>query len=172
MFRILWNSARVSEFYQKGPRPQFFYREVDMNKLAGILCILLLIGALAIGGQIACKGKGSVSSGYDWVTIDKNYNPQNTIEEFLRDDAAAKGYLPVYIKNYGKNKKILRQFKGQRFAQPNNDTVLKMMFNGMEDWMIVDLKYKNEKEQEVKRTLLYINVRGKWMLGDSGSLLE
>jgi len=42
----------------------------------------------------------------------------------------------------------------------------------MEDWMIIDLKYKNEKEQEVKRTLLYINVRGKWMLGDSGTLLE
>jgi hypothetical protein len=143
-----------------------------MNKLTRILCIFLLYGAFAIGGQIACKGKGSVSSGYNWVTVDKNYNPQNTIEEFLRDDAAAKGYLPVYIKNYGKNKKILRQFKGQRFAQPNNETVLKMVFNGMEDWMIVDLKYKNEKEQEIKRTLLYINVRGKWMLGDAGTLLE
>jgi hypothetical protein len=148
-----------------------------MKKFIKILNILLIIGAIAIGGltiggQIACKGKGSVSSGYDWVTIDKSYNPQNTIEEFLRDDAAAKGYFPVYIKNYGKNKKILRQFKGKRFAQTNNETVLEMQFKGMEDWMIIDLKYKNEKEQEVKRTLLYINVRGKWMLGDSGTLLE
>jgi len=148
-----------------------------MKKFIKILNILLIIGSVAIGalaiiGLTACKGKGSVSSGYDWVTIDKNYNPQNTIEEFLRDDAAAKGYLPVYIKNYGKNKKILRQFKGKRFAQTNNETVLEMQFKGMEDWMIIDLKYKNEKEQEVKRTLLYINVRGKWMLGDSGTLLE
>jgi hypothetical protein len=143
-----------------------------MKKLARILCISLLLSALAIGGPFACKGKGSVSSGYDWITIDKSYNPQNTIEEFLRDDAAAKGYLPVYIKNYGKNKKILRQFKGQRFARTNNEAVLEMQFKGMENWMIIDLKYKNEKEQEVKRTLLYINVRGKWMLGDSGTLLE
>jgi hypothetical protein len=144
-----------------------------MKKFCKIFCLFLLFSALAIIGSLtACKGKGSVSSGYDWVTIDKNYNPQNTIEEFLRDDAVAKGYLPVYIKNYGKNKKILRQFKGQRFAQTNNETVLEMQFKGMEDWMIIDLKYKNEKGQEVKRTLLYINVRGKWMLGDSGTLLE
>jgi hypothetical protein len=42
----------------------------------------------------------------------------------------------------------------------------------MDDWMLVGLKYENEKGFEVLRTILYIEVNGAWKVGDSGRLAE
>jgi hypothetical protein len=38
--------------------------------------------------------------------------------------------------------------------------------------MLIDIKYMNEKDQEILRTVLYVEVEGNWRVGDSGSLLE
>jgi Ser-tRNA(Ala) deacylase AlaX len=40
------------------------------------------------------------------------------------------------------------------------------------DWILVDVKYKNEKHQEIARTILYVSGKGQWRVGDSGTLLK
>jgi hypothetical protein len=135
-----------------------------------IFFAFVIIDALLLGGLTGCK-KGSRSEDYPWVTIDENYQPQNYIEEFIKNDSEQKGIFPVYIKNYDKDKSILRQFRGSNFARPN-ESALKMSFEGLEDWMLVDIKYKNEKEQEILRTVLYVKIEENWRVGDSGSLLK
>ena len=47
-----------------------------------------------------------------------------------------------------------------------------MAYPGLEDWMLIDIKYKNEKGQEVLRTVLYVQVEGTWRVGDSGNFLK
>jgi hypothetical protein len=47
-----------------------------------------------------------------------------------------------------------------------------MFFKGLDDWMIVDIKYKTETEHEVQRTMLYIFENKQWKVGDTGSLLK
>jgi len=155
----------------------------------------LAVSALAIGGTFACKGKGGDVSQYQWVTIDEKYAPKNAVEEFIKNDAEVRDSFPIQIKSYGNDPKILKRFKGSRFAQANKN-VLGMFFKGMEDWMIVDLKWKvksarkleqpveqqeeqkieqkeePKKELEAKRTMLYIFAGGKWTVADSGTLLE
>lgn len=141
-----------------------------MHKILNILLAFMIINILFIGGLIGCK-KGARSEEYQWVTIDENYVPQNFIEEFIKSDSEQKGIFPIYIKNYDKDKSILRRFRGSNFAQPN-EAALNMAFQGLEDWMLVDLKYNNEKGQEVLRTVLYVKVEGDWRVADSGSLLK
>jgi hypothetical protein len=147
-----------------------------MNKTFRTILIFLVIGIVVIGGYFVFKSlltgnQKSKSSGYEWVTIDQNYAPKDYVEEFIKNDSETKGLFPVYIRNYGKNTSILKKFKGQNLVSPN-EGVLKMMFQGMEDWMLVDLKYKNEKGREVRRTILYVQVEGNWKVGDSGRLME
>ena len=145
-----------------------------MSKTVKIVLIFLAVDILIIAGYFIYKTAFAGSGGtgiedYDWVTIDENYSPRDYVEGFIMQDSAAKGYFPVYIKNYGKNKKILRRFQGNKLANPN-EAVLKMMHDGMEDWKIIDLKYKNESDREIKRTILYVMIRGTWQVGDNGSL--
>jgi len=47
-----------------------------------------------------------------------------------------------------------------------------MMFNGLEDWKLVEILYKTEKEQEIQRTVLYVYINGAWSVGDSGELTK
>jgi hypothetical protein len=154
-----------------------------MKKSRKIFCIILFFGALAlITGLPACKGKGGASD-YQWVTVDQNYAPKDAVEEFIKNDAETRDNFPLQIRNYGNDPKILRKFKGSRFAQANKN-VLGMFFKGMEDWMIVDIKWKvkderkkegeeqPKKELEAKRTMLYVYAEGKWTVADSGTLLE
>jgi predicted nucleotidyltransferase len=47
-----------------------------------------------------------------------------------------------------------------------------MAFPDLEDWMLIDIKYKNEKDQEILRTVLYVLIEGNWRVGDSGTLLK
>lgn len=145
-----------------------------MSKIAKIILIFIVVDIMIIGGYFIYKAFSAGSAGsdvedYDWVLIDESYSPRDYVETFIKQDSAAQGYFPVYIKNYGKNKKILRRFRGNKLANPN-EAVLKMMHDGLEDWEIIDLKYKNEDDREIKRTILYVMVRGEWKVGDNGEL--
>ncbi len=111
------------------------------------------------------------SSAYEWVTIDEFYVPEDYIEEFIKNDSAENGRLPVQIKNYGNNTTVLRKFKGKNFAGPTEAQV-KMMYNGLGEWKLIDLKYKNKEEKDIQRTILYVYVNGDWMVGDSGVLTK
>ncbi len=157
-----------------------------MKKSSKIFSVLLIFSALAVLGCLtACKGKGGATE-YEWVTIDENYAPKNPVEEFIKNDAAVRDSFPIQIKNYGNDPKILKRFKGTRFAQPTKN-ILGMFFKDLEDWMIVDLKWtvkserKGEPEEqkeeprkvlEAKRTMLYVYAEGKWTVADNGTLLE
>ena len=129
--------------------------------------------AFAVLSMLAVQGCGPKSSpeDFEWTTIDEYYTPANYIEEFIKKDAEEKGILPVYIRSYGRDTAILKRFRGTNFAGPN-EAALNMAFRGLDEWMLIDLKYKNEKDQEVLRTVLYVQIGGNWRVGDSGSLMK
>jgi hypothetical protein len=47
-----------------------------------------------------------------------------------------------------------------------------MAFRGLDDWTVVDVKYKNEKQPEIARMILYVSVKNQWHIGDSGMLVK
>jgi hypothetical protein len=147
-----------------------------MNKVAKIILIFLAIDAVAVIAYFGIKalaghGGKSLEDEYPWVTVDENYSPKNSIEEFIKSDAAEKGLLPIYLRNYGQNTAVLKKFRGTNFAGAN-EAVLRMAYRGMEDWMIVDLKYRNERQQDIQRTVLYVEIGGQWRVADSGRLMK
>ena len=145
-----------------------------MNKTVKIIVIFLLVDALAVGGYFLYKairgGKGEKAD-LAWVTIDENFRPSDAVEEFIQNDARNRKALPVYLRSYGHDARVLKRFRGRQFAQPT-ENVLSLFFKGMDDWMIVDIKYKTENEREVIRTMLYIFVDKQWRVGDSGTLMN
>ncbi len=141
-----------------------------MKFRSGIFIIIFLFAAAFIAGSSGCR-KGAQADDYQWTTIDENYTPQNYVEEFIKNDSEQKGIFPVSIRNYGKDTSILRRFRGTNFAKPS-EAALNMAFPDLEDWMLIDIKYKNEKDQEVLRTVLYVQLEGNWRVGDSGGLLK
>ena len=141
-----------------------------MKSRPGVFILIGLVGAAFIVGTSGCK-RGAQADDYEWITIDESYTPKNYVEEFIKKDSEEKGIFPVSIKNYGKETSILRRFRGTNFAKPN-EAALNMAFPDLEDWMLIDIKYKNEKDKEVLRTVLYVQVEGNWRVGDSGSLLK
>ncbi|MFP4081359.1 MAG: hypothetical protein ACLFVG_01235 [Candidatus Aminicenantes bacterium] len=147
-----------------------------MNKIVKIIIIFLVIDAVVIGGYLGYKtlfkqkGETGLTQDYQWITMDQDYTPENVVEEFIMKDSLKKGIFPVSVKNYDKNTAILDKFRGRNFAGPK-ESQLNMMYHGLEDWMLVDIKYK-KKEREVIRTVLYIMVNGEWRVGDSGTLAQ
>ncbi|MDH7511876.1 MAG: hypothetical protein QHH14_02895 [Clostridiales bacterium] len=137
---------------------------------ARLIQACLVLGLVILGCFSSCE-RTPPSEAYQWMTIDENYNPQNFVEQFIKADSEEKNIFPVYIKNYDQDRDVLRQFRGSSLARPN-EAALKMAFPGLEEWMLVDLKYGNERGQEVLRTILYVRVEGKWKVGDSGRLLK
>ncbi len=137
-----------------------------------VLSIIALAGALALG-SLACKssGTGGGAEKFAWVTIDENYQTSDPVEAFIKSDSAARNMLPVSIRNYGNDPDILKRFKGARFAGPNF-AVLKLFYKGLQDWKVIDLKYKNDKKRDVERTVLYVEDGGAWTVADSGSLMK
>jgi hypothetical protein len=147
-----------------------------MNKVFKIIVIFLAIDAAAVAAYFVIKALGghggkSPEEEYPWVTVDESYSPRNSIEDFIKTDAAEKGLLPIYLRNFGQNTAILKRFRGTNFAGAN-EAVLRMAYRGMEDWMIVDLKYRNEREQDLQRTILYVEIGGQWRVADSGRLMK
>ena len=146
-----------------------------MNNLKRI-SILCFISATVFLSLCACKKNSSDGvpldiSAYEWVTIDEFYVAEDYVEEFIKSDSAEKGLLPVQIKNYGSNTAALKKFKGKNFAGPS-EAEIKMMFNGLGEWKLIDLKYNNKEKKEIMRTILYVNINGEWMVGDGGSLTK
>lgn len=147
-----------------------------MNKILRTLVLVAVLVAVVAAAYLAFKAlagrsKGEPADSYEWLTVDEDYVPRNAIEEFVKADADQKGLLPIYLRNYGQNPAVLRKFRGARFVGAN-DSVLQMSFQGLGDWMLVDLKYQNEQERDIQRTVLYVEVRGQWQVGDSGRLMD
>ena len=143
-----------------------------MTRFVKYLLLFLLFDALVIGGYLLLKGKGSgAADTYQWTTIDEAYMPRNAVEEFIKTDSANRAALPVLIKNYGRDARMLKRFNGRQFAQPTED-ILNMFFKGLDDWMLVDIKIKGKNEREAVRTVLYILANAQWKVGDSGTLLK
>ena len=137
-----------------------------------VLSIIALAGAFSFG-SLACKssGSGGGAEKYAWVTIDESYQTTDPVEAFIKNDSAARNMLPVSVRNYGNDPDVLKRFKGSRFAGPNAG-VLKMFYKGLQDWKLIDLKYKNDKKRDVERTVLYVEDGGAWTVADSGTLMK
>jgi hypothetical protein len=146
-----------------------------MNKALKVLVIFLAVDAVAVGLYLGVKAvsgtKAESADQYSWVTVDENYVPRNSIEEFIKTDAAQQGLLPISLRNYGRNASVLKKFRGSNFAGPN-EAVLEMVYPKLEDWMLVDLRYKNAKQRSIERTVLYVESGGQWKVADSGRLLK
>jgi len=144
-------------------------KNIDRSLLV-VFCLFFIFGSPGCNKNIQSE-EGGESMAAEWVTIDEFYIPLDYIEEFIKADSEEKGLLPVQIKNYGSNTDVLRKFKGTNFAGPT-EAQLNMMYDGLGEWKIIDIKYKNEKDREIQRTILYVYVNGDWMVGDSGSLVD
>ncbi|MDH4198623.1 MAG: hypothetical protein OEW05_14505 [Candidatus Aminicenantes bacterium] len=147
-----------------------------MSRAVKIILVFLLVDAVAVGIYFGVKslGRGSGPSAadtYEWQTIDAAYTPQDTIEAFIKDDAEKKGAFPVSLRNFGRNEDVLKQFQGSEFARPKA-AVLSMLFPGLDDWKLVELRYTGEKGREVRQTILYVMVNGTWRVADRGQLLK
>jgi hypothetical protein len=143
-----------------------------MGKRKNIRLFFLALIFIGLAGLSACRGSGAGSDpdAYSWVAIDESYAPKDDVEAFIKMDAANRNALPVYIRNYGSDKRILDLFKGRFYAQPGVNT-LAMLNQGLDDWKIVDIKYKAENNRDIVRTVLYFKVKGSWKVGDSGTLI-
>lgn len=127
--------------------------------------------AVIVGGYflIRSMGSGRPAEETPWTVVDQAYVPRGAVEEFIKADAERQGALPVQIRNHGRNSKVLARFRGKQFARPS-ENVLALFFKGLDDWTIVDIKFKTESEREAQRTLLYVLENGQWKVGDTGTL--
>lgn len=147
-----------------------------MNKTVKIVLIILVIDLVVVLGYMGYRAMSksdpeSGSTEFEWIQIDENYYPTDYIEEFILNDSRDRGLLPVFIKNYGRNEKVLKKFRGRHFAGPG-EAQLRLKFRGMDDWQLIDLRYTDEQEREIKRTILYVKEDGAWKVGDNGSLTQ
>ena len=147
-----------------------------MNKVMKIIVVIIIVDLVVFGGYFAYEllftgSSDETQNTFEWITIDEDYIPGDVIEEYIQNESAAQGVLPISIKNYGKNKNILKKFKGTKLAGPNEFN-LKMTFPEMEDWKLIELKYDDNQDREIHRTILYIYQNGGWLVGDSGSLMD
>lgn len=146
-----------------------------MNTVVKIIIIFLALDLIVLAGYFGYKAvikktTEVTKESYEWIEIDEFYTPSNFVEEYIKNDSAQRGIFPVYIKNYGKNEKMLKKFRGNEFAGPSK-AQLNMVYPGLEDWMLVEIKYKRN-EREVIRAVLYVMHRGEWRVADSGSISE
>lgn len=142
-----------------------------MSRCVKNLLLACVFGGIVLGGPFGCKSKAPAGGVLAWVTIDSDYQPRDQVEEFVKQDSAVRNLLPVSLINYGNDESILKRFKGSRFAMPK-PAVLRMFYQGLQDWKVVDLKYLNEKKREVLRTILYVQDGEAWKVADSGSLMK
>ncbi|MGD8539738.1 MAG: hypothetical protein PVI66_13565 [Candidatus Aminicenantes bacterium] len=136
-----------------------------------IVMFVVLIVAFVLYKSLILTPSPKYAQEYEWTVMDEYYTPKDLVEDFIKQDALARNNLPVNIINYGEDEKALRRFRGKRFAGPT-EAQLSMMFSGLEEWKLVDIMYKTEKDQEVQRTVLYVYVDGEWTVGDSGQLAK
>jgi len=147
-----------------------------MSKALKIIIIIIIIDLVVLGGYFGFKLLSSKKSQpdtneYEWVRVDEYYSPKDYIEEYILKDSQAKELLPVFIKNYGRDKKVLNRFRGKNFVSPS-EAQMKLQYRSLADWQLIDLKYTDENEREIKRTILYVHENGSWKVGDFGILIQ
>ncbi len=147
-----------------------------MSKVIKIIIIIIIIDVVLIGGYFGLKALSSKKSQsdnkeYEWVRVDEYYSPKDYIEEYILKDSQARELLPVFIKNYGRDKKVLKKFRGKNFVSPSVAQV-KLQYRSLADWQLIDLKYEDENEREIERTILYVQENGSWKVGDFGILTK
>jgi len=147
-----------------------------MNKIVKIIIIILIIDIVIVlgyfGYKAISKGNSSKASAYEWVEMTENYTPKDHIEEFIMQEAIKQDLFPVYIKNYGRNFKVLKKFVGKKLYKPSR-TELDFVFPNIQDWHLIELKYKAKKrDREIKRIVFYIKEKGEWKVGDAGGAIE
>ena len=147
-----------------------------MSKAIKIVIIVILIDVVLMGGYfgfklLSSKKSKSDTDEYEWVRVDEYYSPKDYIEEYIFNDSQAKELLPVFIKNYGRDKKVLKRFRGKNFVKPSVAQV-KLQYRSLADWQLIDLKYTDENEREIERTILYVQENGSWKVGDFGVLTQ
>lgn len=142
-----------------------------MSRTIRYLLLFLAFDALVVGGYFLIKsmGRGAEAGETPWTIVDEAYAPRGAVEEFIKSDAERQGALPVQIRNYGRNSGVLGRFRGKQFARPT-ENVLSLFFKRLDDWTVVDIRYKTESEREVTRTMLYVLDGGQWKVGDTGTL--
>ena len=134
--------------------------------------VLFLFAATLLTAAFSCSSStgGQGTGGAEWVMMDESYVPKDDVEAFIKADAVNRGALPLFIRNHKSDKRALSGFKGRQYAGPSPRT-LEMLNPGLDDWMLVDIRYKSESEREIVRTVLYLSIRGVWKVGDSGTLI-
>jgi hypothetical protein len=147
-----------------------------MNRIVKILLIFLIVDAVIIGGYFGFKalrsqGGDSGEDTYEWIRIDEYYYPQDFIEEFIMRDAEERDLLPIFIKNYGRDSKVLKKFRGKNFAGPS-ETQLRLKYRNLEDWQLVEIKFTAEVGREAQRAVLYVQEGGEWKVGDNGVISQ
>ena len=146
-----------------------------MSKTVKIIVYFLVFDVIVLGFYFGVKsftqssGKSPLDD-YEWKTIDAYYEATDFVEQFIKDDAAQKNIFPVEIRNFRQNADVLKMFVGKNFARssPSN---LDLVFPGLDDWALIQIKYKNEKQQVVDRVVLYVSIKNQWRVGDSGTLM-
>jgi hypothetical protein len=147
-----------------------------MSKTAKIIVYFLVFDVIVLGFYFGIKsiakssGKSPLDN-YEWKTMDASYQAADFVEQFIKDDAAQKNIFPVQIRNFKQSPDVLKRFVGKNFARssPSN---LDLVFPGLDDWALIQIKYKNEKEQVIDRVVLYVSLKGQWRVGDSGTLMQ
>jgi hypothetical protein len=144
-----------------------------MSRTVRYLLLFLAFDAAVAGGYFLIKsmGRGGAVEEKPWTIVDEAYVPRGAVEEFIKADAERQGALPVQIRNYGRDAKVLGRFRGKQFAGPT-ENVLALFYKGLDDWTVVDIRYKTASEREAQRTMLYVLDGGQWKVGDSGTLLK
>ena len=149
-----------------------------MNKWLKILLVFLLVDVALVAGYFGLRALKSgpesatdPEEAYEWVIVDDYYLPTSDLMEFIKVDGVEKGILPMEVRNYGQDAAVLKMFRGAKFVGPKV-SVVEMSYQGLEDWALVDLKTKNAAGEELDRTVLYILFGGKWMIGDTGRLVQ
>lgn len=147
-----------------------------MTKISKIVLTFLAVDAILIGAyflitSLVPGGGKAPMEDFPWETMEVHTVPGNEIEAILKSDAEARDLFPLYFRNYGRDRGVLKKFKGSHFVKPSK-AVIEFSFPGLDDWRLVDIRFKNEKDLEIKRTILYVSVRGAWSVGDSGTLIR
>lgn len=141
-----------------------------MRKSVKILIIFFVILAIAIGGYLGFhkifSNKQQTSSEYGkWIKIDRNYKPGDGVESVVKQYAQEENIYPFLIRKI-KDPSLFGQFKGFLASGLTEEDIKESDY--YQDWVIVDLKYKDENGKEVYRRALFVQVAdGKWGVIDS-----
>lgn len=146
-----------------------------MSKPVKIVLVILAIDILAAAAYFGIRALSRGSAGepqdaYEWRTLDGSAAPQDRVEAYILEDSLQKGISPVRVRNFGQNRAVLRRFMGSRFPRPS-PSVLNMAWPNLEDWLLLEIRYRNPDGREIHRTLLYVKLEGQWQVGDTGRLL-